>query len=128
MHNQSKLKARRGPTARQQLKVVAKRKMMPTRARLHGTARRIGRCFVDPGVVFQDLLPDLAENGSGFAWTCCPFHDDRRPSFCVNTQTGWYRCISTSCGMTGANIVSFVGALLGLSYVDARRHVESSYA
>ena len=83
--------------------------------------------FVDPEVVFNDLLPDLIESSDGFAWACCPFHDDRNPSFSVNVRTGWYRCFSSACGEAGVNIVSFVGALLGLSPADARQHLERNY-
>jgi hypothetical protein len=128
MHYKSKLKARHGSAPRRQLQSVGPRKVKQQRGALHRARRRTGHCIVDPSRVFQDLLPDLAENGSGFGWACCPFHDDGRPSFCVNTQTGWYRCASTSCGATGSNIVSFVGALLGLSFADARSHLEARYA
>jgi DNA primase len=83
--------------------------------------------LIDPAVVFNDLLPDLAEASNGFAWACCPFHDDSNPSFSVNLRTGWYRCFSTSCGQAGPNIVSFVSALLGLSHAAARRHTEARY-
>lgn len=127
MHNQSKFKTRPCLMGRRSSK-----KSTPPKLKPHRDARRSvrspGRCTVDPGAVFRDLLPDLAENGSGFGWACCPFHDDGRPSFCVNTQSGWYRCASTSCGATGSNIVSFVGRLLGLSFADARKHLEASYA
>jgi len=83
--------------------------------------------YIDPSNVFTDLLPDLAESSNDFAWACCPFHDDHNPSFSVNLRTGWYRCFSSSCGVTGSNIGSFVGALLGLSPAEARRHLESTY-
>ncbi len=37
---------------------------------------------------------------TGKSWTgLCPFHDDKKPSFTVNAQTGWYRC--WSCGAKG---------------------------
>ena len=82
---------------------------------------------IDPEAVFNDLLPDLAESSNGFAWACCPFHDDRHPSFSVNLRTGGYRCYSTSCGITGSNIVGFVSALLGFSTAEARKHLEATY-
>ena len=85
------------------------------------------RRFVDPAVVFNDLLPDLAESNNDFAWACCPFHDDHKPSLSVNLRTGWYRCFSSSCGEAGGNIVGFVSALLALSPADARRHLERTY-
>ena len=126
MHYQSKLKVRRSPAVRQRLK-KANPRAPKSRPGLLRTALHAGRCTVDPGVVFKDLLPDLAESSNDFAWACCPFHNDRRPSFSVNLCTGWYRCYSTSCGVTGSNIVGFVSALLGFSTAEARKHLEATY-
>lgn len=126
MHHQSKLKARHGPAMRPRQKTFSARSMKSRRCTLLA-APHAGRCTVDPGVVFNDLLPDLAESSSDFAWACCPFHNDRRPSFSVNLCTGWYRCYSTSCGVTGSNIVGFVSALMGFSTAEARKHLEATY-
>jgi hypothetical protein len=82
---------------------------------------------IDPEIVYVDLLDDLTERSNRFAWACCPFHDDRHPSFCVNLDSGWFKCHSSSCGETGSNIVSFVGRLLGMEYAEARRHLETQY-
>ena len=82
---------------------------------------------IDPSGVFEDHLPDLAYGNNGFAWACCPFHDDHHPSFCVNVESGWYKCMSSNCGVTGSNIVGFVGALLGFEYEEARSHLEQHY-
>lgn len=82
---------------------------------------------IDPGAAYFDLLEDLVKRNSGFAWACCPFHDDGNPSLCVNLETGWFRCFSSNCGETGSNIVAFVGRLLELEYVEARRYLESHY-
>lgn len=82
---------------------------------------------IDPFEVFEDFVPDLTTSKNDFAWGCCPFHDDHKPSFCVNTTTGWYRCFSTNCGISGTNIVGFVGELLGLDYRDALRYLEEHY-
>ncbi len=93
---------------------------------LTGTRSR-PKIAIAPAEVYADLLPGLADGKNGFAWCCCPFHDDHSPSFCVNVVSGWYRCYSTSCGVTGSNIVSFVGHLLGLEPADARRELEARY-
>lgn len=85
------------------------------------------RVAIDPEVVYEDLLPDLAHGSKGFAWACCPFHDDNNPSLCVNVESGWYKCMSSNCGKTGSNIVGFVSHLLGLEYAEARRHLEQHY-
>lgn len=91
------------------------------------TRRSTERVDIDPEVVYDDLLPDLAPGNNGFAWACCPFHDDHNPSFCVNVESGWYKCMSSSCGATGMNIVGFVGALLGYEYAEARHYLEEHY-
>jgi hypothetical protein len=100
----------------------------PAASRYGGHARRTTEAAViNPEVVYEDLLPDLVPGSNGFAWACCPFHDDRNPSFCVNVETGWYRCMSTSCAATGSSIVGFVGHLLGYEYAEARRYLEQHY-
>jgi DNA primase len=78
-------------------------------------------------VVFEDQLPDLKKHSDGFAWACCPFHDDRNPSFCVNLESGWYRCFSSSCGLTGVGAVSFVSDLLEVNSSEAHRYLERHY-
>ena len=92
-----------------------------------GAAQHHAFRHIDPAVVYAALLPDLAEGKSGFAWACCPFHDDHNPSLCVNVVSGWYRCHSTSCAATGANIVGFVSRLLAIEPHEALRHLESHY-
>ena len=86
-----------------------------------------GSSHIDPNVVYEDLLPDLAHGNNGFAWACCPFHDDNNPSLCVNVESGWYKCMSSNCGETGSNIVSFVGRLLGYEYAESRHYLEQNY-
>jgi len=77
--------------------------------------------------VYEDMLPDLCEGRNSFAWARCPFHNDNNPSFCVNLDSGYYRCHSSHCGVTGSNIVGFVGNLHGSSYTEARKDLESHY-
>jgi hypothetical protein len=97
----------------------------------HGIHRKPRRSAIhaafNPAAVLADNLPDLIESKNGFGWACCPFHDDRNPSLCVNVESGWYRCYSSSCGATGSNIVGFVGRLLGYSTAEARSYLESHY-
>ena len=85
------------------------------------------RAEIDPCVVFEDLLLDLAHGNNGFAWACCVFHDDNNPSLCVNVESGWYKCMSSNCGATGSNIVGFVSRLLGYEYAEARDYLEQHY-
>ena len=116
------------PKSRRPTKSTKPLRMAPPRSQAaRQGARRSAPRFIDPAVVFNDLLPDLAEASNGFAWACCPFHDDSNPSFSVNLRTGWYRCFSTSCGQAGPNIVSFVCELLAIETAEARRYLEAHY-
>ena len=81
----------------------------------------------NPAAVYGDLLLDLREGSNGFAWACCPFHDDHNPSFCVNLESGWYKCRSSSCGQTGSSIVSFVSDLLAMEKSEALQYLEAHY-
>ena len=92
-----------------------------------GLQGRRPRVEIDPVVVYEDLLPDLAHGSNGFAWACCPFHDDHNPSLCVNLESGWYKCHSTSCGATGRNIVGFVSALMAFDDRETRDYLEQHY-
>lgn len=90
----------------------------------HSGQRFARRADIDPADFYEGELPDLKHGNDELAWACCPFHDDHNPSFCVNLETGWFRCFSSNCGETGANIVSFVSALYGMNYFEASRYLE----
>lgn len=47
----------------------------------------------------------------------CPFHDDRRPSFRINTVDGGFYC--PACDAKGGDIIDFHMAKFGLSFADA---------
>lgn len=126
MHHHLKSKPLRRVSPKERA-VTAKPQMMPRRGAGSLSKSHTRWCAVDPAMVFNDVLLDIAESNNDFAWACCPFHNDKNPSFSVNLRTGWYRCFSTSCGQTGTNIVSFVSTLLGLSMADARLHTEARY-
>jgi hypothetical protein len=49
----------------------------------------------------------------------CPFHDDRHPSFRINTADGGFYC--PGCDARGGDIIDFHMARFGLSFVDAVR-------
>lgn len=81
----------------------------------------------DAAAVYFEELPDLKEYENGSAWACCPFHDDHNPSFSVNMETGWYMCHSSSCGVSGTSIVSFVSALHDLNFLDTIKYLEDNH-
>lgn len=46
----------------------------------------------------------LAESGGKY-WACCPFHDEKTPSFMIDPQKQTFKCFS--CGISG-DVVDFV--------------------
>ena len=54
---------------------------------------------------------------AGREWkACCPFHDEKSPSFTVNDQKGFYHCFG--CGAHG-DVISWMVEQRGLSFIDA---------
>ena len=47
---------------------------------------------------------------------CCPFHNEKTGSFCVNTDGQYYHCFG--CGASG-NVINFVMEMESLSFIDA---------
>ena len=58
----------------------------------------------------------LKPAGSGRYKGLCPFHDEKTPSFNVNTANGFYRCFG--CG-AGGDLITFVREQDHLSFVEA---------
>ena len=49
----------------------------------------------------ESKFPDNNVNSSGRIHAHCPFHDDRRPSFSIDTNEGVFICGSAQCGVRG---------------------------
>ena len=47
---------------------------------------------------------------------CCPFHNEKTPSFCVNADQQYYHCFG--CGVSG-NVINFVMEMESLSFYEA---------
>lgn len=62
--------------------------------------------------VISQYVPLQKKGGRYFG--CCPFHNEKTPSFCVNN--GWYHCFG--CGATG-DVVKFVMEMESVSFYDA---------
>ena len=71
--------------------------------------------------VIGDILP-LKRSGKDYK-ACCPFHDEKTPSFYVVPAKGFYKCFG--CGESG-DVFAFLIKRLGLSFVDAVKHVAAS--
>ena len=77
----------------------------PEAARRLPMAKRIPKPFIDELAARTDLLALLStrinftrKSGSNH-WACCPFHQEKTPSFSVNTRKGFYHCFG--CGVSG---------------------------
>jgi len=65
--------------------------------------------------VLSRYLPDLKRSGSQFK-ACCPFHNEKTPSFYVTPHRQYYKCFG--CG-EGGDVLSFVMKQENLPFMDA---------
>ncbi len=72
--------------------------------------------------VVSDFLP-LKRKGQNL-WACCPFHDEKTPSFSVSPAKGIYKCFG--CGAAG-DAIEFVKEIEGLDYLGAMRYLGKKY-
>ena len=77
---------------------------------------------VDIVDVIQDFV-SLKKRGTDYK-ACCPFHDEKTPSFSVSPTKGIFKCFG--CGKAG-NAVTFVQLHENISYVEALRYVAKKY-
>lgn len=49
---------------------------------------------------------------------CCPFHQEKTPSFIVNKNTGRYKCFGAGCGKSG-DVIQFIADWYSLSISEA---------
>ena len=73
--------------------------------------------------VISSYLPDLKKKGTNY-WACCPFHNEKTPSFSVSPTKGIYKCFG--CGK-GGNSVNFVMELGGFTYPEALKELAQKY-
>ncbi len=74
----------------------------------------------------QEVVSDyvsLKKKGQNY-WACCPFHDEKSPSFSVAPNKGIYKCFG--CGK-GGDAISFIMDIEGLGYVEALKHLAGKY-
>ena len=60
----------------------------------------------------------------GSLWACCPFHNEKTPSFHVDPAKGLYKCFG--CGKSGSS-VSFLMEYEHLTYAEALRYLAKKY-
>ena len=57
----------------------------------------------------------LNKKGANY-WGCCPFHNEKTPSFCVNEEKGFCKCFG--CG-EGGDIISFTMKVNNMDFKSA---------
>ena len=69
--------------------------------------------------LIQPYAQDLKKKGASWM-ACCPFHQEKTPSFSVNPSKGFYKCFG--CGK-GGNAFTFLMEMEGLSFPEAVQRV-----
>ncbi|MDR2653285.1 MAG: DNA primase [Prevotellaceae bacterium] len=72
--------------------------------------------------VIQDFV-SLKKRGANYI-ACCPFHDEKTPSFSVSPSKGIFKCFG--CGKAG-NAVTFVQLHENISYVESLKYIAKKY-
>ncbi len=69
-------------------------------------------------VAVGERISSLRQRGALY-WACCPFHQEKTPSFAVDPRRASWRCYG-ACG-EGGDVISFVERFDGLSFLEALR-------
>lgn len=66
--------------------------------------------------IVGERVSQLRQRGALY-WACCPFHQEKTPSFAVDPRRGTWRCFG-ACG-EGGDVISFVERFDGLTFLEA---------
>ncbi len=77
---------------------------------------------IDIEEVISDFV-SLKRKGQNL-WACCPFHDEKTPSFSVSPAKGIYKCFG--CGKAG-DAIEFIKEVEGLNYIQAMGYLGKKY-
>ena len=84
-------------------------------------AKSIPKDFIDRLVEDSDIVSvinhyiSLTKKGNNYT-CCCPFHEEKTPSFVVSPQKAIFHCFG--CG-AGGNVLTFIKDYEGLNFVEA---------
>lgn len=84
----------------------------------------VDRIFAAANIVevISDFIT-LKKKGVNYT-ACCPFHNEKTPSFVVSPAKGLFKCFGCS---KGGNAVTFVMEHESMSYVEALKYVAAKY-
>lgn len=77
---------------------------------------------IDIEEVVSDFV-SLKRKGQNL-WACCPFHNEKTPSFSVSPAKGFYKCFG--CGK-GGDSIDFVMEVEKVDYLEAIRYLAKKY-
>lgn len=77
---------------------------------------------IDIEEVVSDFL-SLKRKGQNL-WACCPFHDEKTPSFSISPAKGIFKCFG--CGKAG-DAIEFVKEIEGLDYIQTMKFLGHKY-
>lgn len=81
---------------------------------------------IKDAVEITEVISDyvsLKKRGANYQ-ACCPFHNEKTPSFSVNPVKQIYKCFG--CGASG-DAIKFVMDMDGVGYMEALRHLAQKY-
>jgi DNA primase len=85
--------------------------------------------FIKAGNFNRSLLPkpisvleklgikSISTNSAGYLVCCCPFHQEKNPSFNIHSIDGHFKC--HSCGVSGGDVIDFYQKKTGAKFIDA---------
>jgi DNA primase len=81
---------------------------------------------IKQAVSVEEVISDFVslKKKGHYYQACCPFHDEKTPSFTVTPAKGIYKCFG--CGKAGDSI-QFMMDLEGLSYPEALKYLAHKY-
>lgn len=68
--------------------------------------------------IISQYVPLQKKGGRYFG--CCPFHNEKTPSFCVNQDSAYYHCFG--CGASGS-VIKFIMEMESMSFFDAVKYL-----
>lgn len=71
---------------------------------------------IDYEEFYKKYIPDLQQRGSKL-WACCPWHQETKPSFCIDQNLGLWRCFG-ACN-EGGDVIKFYQKHFSVSFSEA---------